>query len=60
VVSLTVIGPDILDADICATAAFAMGREGIYFIERRPGLEAYAIDAAGKARMTSGLKRYLS
>jgi thiamine biosynthesis lipoprotein len=60
VVSLTVIGPDILDADICATAAFAMGREGIYFIERRAGLEAYAIDAAGKARMTSGLKRYLS
>ena len=60
VVSLTVIGPDILDADICATAAFAMGREGIYFIERRPGLEAYAIDAAGRARMTSGLKRYLA
>ncbi len=60
VVSLTVIGPDILEADIAATAAFAMGRDGIHFIERSAGLEAYAIDAAGRARMTSGLKRYLA
>ena len=60
VVSLTVIGPDILESDIAATAAFAMGREGIQFIARRSELEAYAIDASGKARMTGGLKRYLS
>jgi len=60
VVSLTVIGPDILDADRFATAAFAMGREGIVFIERLAGFEAYEIDAGGTARMTSGLGHYLS
>ena len=59
IVSLSVVGPDILEADRYATAAFAMGREGIHFIERRPGLEAYEIDAHGKARMTSGLWRHL-
>ena len=59
IVSLTVIGSDVLEADRYATAAFAMGREGIYFIERMAGLEGYEIDAAGTARMTTGLGRYL-
>ena len=59
IVSLTVIGPDVLEADRYATAAFAMGREGIYFIERMAGLEGYEIDAHGTARMTSGLGKYL-
>ena len=31
----------------------------IYFIERMAGLEGYEIDAAGTARMTTGLGRYL-
>jgi thiamine biosynthesis lipoprotein len=59
IVSLTVIGPDLLEADRYATAAFAMGRAGIGFIERIQGLEAYEIDVSGMARMTSGLERYL-
>jgi len=59
VVSLTVIGPDVLEADRYATAAFAMGRHGIHFIEGAPLLEGYEIDASGTARMTSGLKKYL-
>ena len=42
--SFTVVGPDILTADVYATAAFAMGEEGLRFIERTPGYEAYAID----------------
>ena len=54
VISLTVVGPDVLEADRYATAAFAMGRNGIAFIERQPGLEGYAIDANGIATMTSG------
>jgi thiamine biosynthesis lipoprotein len=58
VVSLTVIGPDVLEADRFATAAFAMGRDGILFIERLASFEAYEIDSAGMARMTSGLARY--
>ncbi|MGZ5930332.1 MAG: FAD:protein FMN transferase [Rhizomicrobium sp.] len=59
IVSLTVIGPDVLEADRYATAAFAMGRRGIQFIEHMPGLEGYEIDSAGMARMTTGLKKYL-
>lgn len=59
IVSLTVIGPDVLEADRYATAAFAMGRQGITFIERIQGLEAYEIDVSGMARMTSGFERYL-
>lgn len=53
VVSITVIGPDVLEADRFATAAFAMGKEGISFIERLDGFEGYAIDRNGIATMTS-------
>src|SRR3989339_1000450 len=45
VVSLTVIGPNIYEADRFATAAYAMGKQGIHFIETLPGLEGYSIDA---------------
>jgi len=58
VVSLTVVGEDVLEADRFATAAFAMGRAGIHFIEQRPDLEGYAIDAVGVATKTSGFERY--
>ena len=60
IVSLTVIGPDILEADRFATAAFAMGRHGVVFIEGLADFEAYEIDAAGMARMTSGFKSSLA
>ena len=58
-VSLTVIGADVLEADRFATAAFAMGGAGIHFIERTPGLEAYAVDATGVATLTSGFGAYV-
>lgn len=58
IVSITVIGPDVLEADRFATAAFAMGKEGIVFIESLPGCEGYAIDANGIATMTSGFAAY--
>ena len=57
VVSLTVVGSDILEADRFATAAFAMGKEGIVFIEELDGFEGYAIDAGGTATMTSGFNQ---
>jgi FAD:protein FMN transferase len=57
-VSLTVIGPNIYEADRFATAAFAMGAEGIRFIENLDGFEGYAIDRDGIATMTSGFERY--
>lgn len=57
-VSLTVIGPDVLEADRFATAAFAMRADGVHFIEQLPGFEAYAIDATGRATLTSGFEAY--
>lgn len=54
VVSLTVIGPDVLEADRFATAAYAMGEEGIFFIEDMPGLEGFLITADGMSTQTSG------
>lgn len=59
IVSLTVIGPNVYEADRFATAAFAMGRHGIMFIERRADLEGYMIDANGQATPTSGFGRYV-
>jgi len=58
IVSLTVIGENVLEADRFATAAFAMGRDGINFIEQLPGFEGYAIDKNGLATMTSNFELY--
>ena len=59
VLSITVIGPNVLEADRFATAAFAMGREGVYFIESLPGFEAYQVNAQGIATQTSNFKDYV-
>lgn len=59
VVSLTVIGANVYEADRFATAAFAMGKDGIHFIEQLEGFEGYEIDASGIATMTSGFSSYL-
>lgn len=58
IVSLTVIGSDVLEADRFATAAFAMGRDGIAFVEQTPGLDGYLVDRAGQATFTSGFESY--
>jgi thiamine biosynthesis lipoprotein len=58
IVGITVIGPDVLEADRFATAAFAMGKEGIAFIGNLPGFEGYAIDSRGIATMTEGFASY--
>jgi FAD:protein FMN transferase len=59
IVSITVIGPDVYEADHFATAAFAMGRMGVAFIEGLDGFEGYMIDAQGIATYTSGFERYV-
>lgn len=59
IVSITVIGPDIERADVLATAAFAMGPDGVAYVESLPGFEAYAIDREGIATFTSGFPLYL-
>lgn len=58
IASLTVTGPDVYEADRFATAAFAMGKEGINFIEKLEGFEGYSIDTQGIATMTSNFDLY--
>jgi FAD:protein FMN transferase len=59
IVSLTVIGPNIYEADRFATAAFAMGADGINFIEGLDGFEGYIIDKDKVATMTTGWGKYI-
>lgn len=57
--SLSVIGVNVYEADRFATAAFAMGKDGINFIEQMPGLEGYMVDSDKVATFTSGFRRYV-
>lgn len=59
IVSMTVIAPTIYDADRFATAAFAMGKKGISFIEQLPSFEGYMIDLHGTATATTGFEHYV-
>ncbi len=59
IVSLTLIGPNVYEADRFATAAFAMGKAGIVFIENLDGFEGYLIDQNRQATFTSGFERYV-
>ncbi len=59
IVSLTVVGPNIYEADRFATAAFAMGKEAINFIEALPGFEGYMIGQDKIATMTRGFEKYV-
>ena len=58
IVSLTVIGPDVYEADKFSTPAFAMGKHGIEFVEGMKGFEGYMIDKEGIATMTTGFSKY--
>ncbi len=55
--SLSVIGPNIYEADVYATAAFAMNEAGPGFIASL-GLECYALERGGEAVLTPGLREY--
>jgi thiamine biosynthesis lipoprotein len=57
--SLTVIGENVYEADRFATAAFAMGKGGINFIEQMPGLEGYMVDSDKNATFTTGFKEFV-
>lgn len=58
IISLTVIGPNVYEADRFATAAFAMGKKGINFIDSLEGFEGYMINKEGLATVTSGFEKY--
>jgi thiamine biosynthesis lipoprotein len=59
IVSMTVIGGNVYDADRFATAAFAMGIDGVSFIEKLEGFEGYVIDKNSIATFTSNFKKYI-
>lgn len=48
--SLTVIGPSLTFADAFATAAFAMGSQGIAWAASQPGHASYGVTAEGRVR----------
>jgi thiamine biosynthesis lipoprotein len=56
--SFTVVGPDILQADVFATAGFAMGRRGLDFVLGVEGYEAFAIGQDLVATWTPGFDDY--
>jgi thiamine biosynthesis lipoprotein len=59
VVSITVIGPDVYEADRFATAAFAMRDKGVGFIAALKRFEAYSINSGGIATFTPGFEKYV-
>ena len=59
IISMTVIGPNVYEADRFATASFAMGVNGINFIENLVGFEGYMVDHKGMATFTSNFNKYV-
>ncbi|MBA2951117.1 FAD:protein FMN transferase [Streptomyces himalayensis] len=53
--SLTVVAPSLTEADATATAAFAMGAEGMEWAAAREGCEVFAVDAERRVVRTPGL-----
>lgn len=60
IVSLSVVGPNIYEADLHATAAFAMGRQALEYLSRQPGYEGYLIDSHDQVSFTPGFTQYLT
>lgn len=52
--SVTVTGDDIVLADAYATAAFAMGPDGIGWLSRQSGFEFFVVDENGQAHISTG------
>jgi thiamine biosynthesis lipoprotein len=51
---VTVVGPELARADAYATAAFAMGVEGLKWLEQVEGYDALLVTTDAEARRTSG------
>jgi thiamine biosynthesis lipoprotein len=52
--SMTVVAASLTEADSVATAAFALGAEGIEWAASQEGCEVFAVDAAGQVLRTEG------
>ena len=59
IASITIIGPNVYEADRFATAAFAMGEKGIEFISNLKGFEGYMVKKDKMAVLTKGFKNYV-
>ncbi|MEU6551142.1 FAD:protein FMN transferase [Streptomyces sp. NPDC046915] len=53
--SLTVVAPTLTEADATATAAFALGEEGVAWAAARLGCEVFAVDAGRRVVRTEGV-----
>ncbi|QNP69543.1 FAD:protein FMN transferase [Streptomyces roseirectus] len=53
--SLTIVAPTLTLADTVATAAFAMGRDGVEWAAGRTGCEVFAVVAGGGVLRTDGV-----
>lgn len=58
-VSISVVGPEIIKADVLATAAFAAGLAGLNLVEEQEGYEALALEPGGDIYMTSDMEALL-
>ncbi|MFF1445896.1 FAD:protein FMN transferase [Streptomyces sp. NPDC058295] len=52
--SLTVVAPTLTEADTVATAAFALGADGVEWAAARDGCEVYAVLPGGRVLRTGG------
>jgi thiamine biosynthesis lipoprotein len=59
-VSITVVGPSLTYADAYATAAYAMGVDGIDWVASHPGYGAFAITADDRAIATPTIERLIA
>ena len=59
IISITVIGPNIYEADRMATAALAMGKKGIEFIRTLNKFAGYMINHEGMATFTNNFEKYV-
>ncbi len=50
--SVTIVAPTLTEADMTATAAFALGEEGVAWASARPGCEVFAVDSARRVLRT--------
>ena len=55
--SATVVGPDAASTDAYATALMASGLEGLRWLAKLRGYEAYVVDLDGYTLSTAGLPR---
>lgn len=53
--SLTVLAPTLTEADATATAALALGEEGVAWAAARAGCEVFAVDAGRRVVRTAGV-----